>query len=88
VVERYDYLYATDELEPWVDRIKQVADKAKQTFVITNNHARGQSLVNAFEILAQLEEERVPGPAKLIETYPRLAESVEADDEEQQGSLF
>lgn len=88
VVERYDYLYSNDELEPWVERIKQVADKAKQTFVITNNHARGQSLVNAFEILAQLEEERVPGPAKLIETYPRLIESVEPDDEEKQGSLF
>jgi uncharacterized protein YecE (DUF72 family) len=88
VLERYDYLYGMDELEPWVERIRQVADKAKQTFVITNNHARGQSLVNAFEILAQLEEGRVPGPAKLIETYPRLAESVEPDDQEQQGSLF
>jgi len=88
VLERYDYLYSTDELDPWVDRVRQIAEKAKQTFVITNNHARGQSLVNAFEILAQLEEERVPGPAKLIETYPRLAESVEPDDEEQQRSLF
>lgn len=88
VVERYDYLYSRDELEPWINRIKEVSDKAKQTFVISNNHARGQSLVNAFEILAELEEERVPGPAKLIETYPRLAESVEPDDEEQQGSLF
>ena len=88
VVERYDYLYSRDELEPWVNRIKEVAQKAKQTFVITNNHARGQSLANAFEILAQLEEERVPGPAKLIETYPRLIESVEADDESPQGVLF
>jgi uncharacterized protein YecE (DUF72 family) len=88
VIERYDYLYSRDELEPWITRIKEVSDKAKQTFVIANNHARGQSLVNAFEILAQLEEERVPGPAKLIETYPRLSESVEADDEDDQGSLF
>ena len=88
VVERYDYLYSSDELEPWIGRIKEVSEKAKQTFVITNNHARGQSLVNAFEILAELEEERVPGPAKLIATYPRLIESVEPDDEEQQGSLF
>lgn len=88
VIERYDYLYSSDELEPWIDRIKEVSEKAKQTFVITNNHARGQSLVNAFEILAELEEDRVPGPAKLIETYPRLIESVEPDDEEQQGSLF
>jgi len=88
VLERYDYLYSNDELDPWVERIKQVADKARQTFVITNNHARGQSLVNAFEILAQLEEARVPGPAKLVETYPRLVESVEPDDDEPQGSLF
>ena len=88
VVERYDYLYSRDELDPWVERIKEVAEKAKQTFVITNNHARGQSLANAFEIMAQLEEERVPGPAKLIETYPRLIESVEADDESAQGELF
>ncbi len=88
VVERYDYLYSRDELEPWLNRIREVSDKAKQTFVITNNHARGQSLVNAFEILAELEERRVPGPAKLIETYPRLAESIEPDDEEVQGSLF
>ena len=88
VLERYDYLYSRDELDPWINRIREVSDKAKQTFVITNNHARGQSLVNAFEILAELEEQRVPGPAKLIETYPRLAESVEPDDEEAQGSLF
>ena len=88
VVERYDYLYSRDELDPWVVRIKEVAEKAKQTFVITNNHARGQSLANAFEILAQLEEERVPGPAKLIETYPRLIESVEPDDKSAQGVLF
>jgi len=88
VMERYDYLYSRDELDPWIDRIKEVSDKARQTFVITNNHARGQSLVNAFEILAQLDEARVPGPAKLIETYPRLGESVEPDDEEAQGRLF
>lgn len=88
VVERYDYLYSRDELEPWVERIKQVAEKAQHTFVVTNNHARGQSLVNAFEVLALLEEKRQPGPAKLIESYPRLSESVEADDQDAQGSLF
>jgi len=88
VVERYDYLYSRDELAPWVERIKQVADKAKQTYVITNNHARGQSLVNAFEVLALLEEKRMPGPAKLIESYPRLSESIEPDDESPQGNLF
>src|SRR6266567_3019376 len=88
VMERYDYLYPLHELESWLPRIKEVAAKAKETFVITNNHARGQSLVNAFELLAEIEEQRVTAPAKLIESYPRLVESVEAFDEEQQGSLF
>jgi uncharacterized protein YecE (DUF72 family) len=88
VEERYDYLYSRDELEPWVGRIREIAQKAKQTFVITNNHARGQSLVNAFEVMALLEEQRVAGPAKLIGSYPRLAESVDPDDESAQGKLF
>ncbi|MEK6335915.1 MAG: DUF72 domain-containing protein [Acidobacteriota bacterium] len=88
VLERYDYLYSRDELEPWVERIREVAGKAKQTFVITNNHARGKSLVNAFEVLALLSEERVPAPAKLVESYPHLGESVKPDDEDQQRSLF
>jgi uncharacterized protein YecE (DUF72 family) len=88
VVERYDYLYSRDELEPWVERIRQVSEKARQTFVIANNHARGQSLVNAFEVMALVDEQRVPGPARLLENYPRLAESVEPDDESAQGNLF
>ncbi|MFS8085374.1 MAG: hypothetical protein ACMG6H_07065 [Acidobacteriota bacterium] len=41
-----------------------------------------------FDTLALLTEEKVPGPAKLIESYPRLSESVEADDEDEQRSLF
>src|SRR2546426_721409 len=87
VVERYDYLYPLDELESWLPRIKEVAAKAKETYVITNNHARGQSLVNAFELLAELEEQRVLGPPQLVKEYPRLVESV-VPDEEPQGSLF
>jgi uncharacterized protein YecE (DUF72 family) len=87
VFERYDYLYPLDELDSWLPRIKEVAAKANETYVITNNHARGQSLVNAFELLAELEEQRVPGPAQLVKEYPRLAESV-VPDEEAQGSLF
>ena len=86
--ERYNYLYTAEELAPWVTRVRKVTERARETFVIANNHARGQSLVNAFEILAELEEERVPGPAKLVDAYPRLAESVEPDDEGPQGLLF
>jgi len=73
--ERYNYLYSLDELDPWLVRIKQVAKQTRETYVITNNHFRGQAVVNAVEIKAALEEERVPAPEPLFEFYPRLSES-------------
>jgi uncharacterized protein YecE (DUF72 family) len=73
--ERYNYLYSLDELDPWLVRIKQVAKQTRETYVITNNHFRGQAVVNAVEIKAALEEERVPAPEPLFEAYPRLSES-------------
>jgi uncharacterized protein YecE (DUF72 family) len=84
--ERYNYLYSVDELDPWLDRIKEVSKHTRETYVITNNHFRGQAVVNAVEIKAALEEERVPAPEPLFKHYPRLSESAitqentEADD--------
>lgn len=73
--ERYNYLYSVDELEPWLVRIKQVAKQTRETYVITNNHFRGQAVVNAVEIKAALKEKLVPAPAPLFDVYPRLADS-------------
>lgn len=73
--ERYNYLYSLDELDPWITRIKEVAKSARETYVITNNHFRGQAVVNAVEIKAALAEEPVPAPEPLFKTYPRLSES-------------
>lgn len=47
--ERYNYLYSKKELEPWVGRIRAMAAQ-KETYVITNNHFRGQAIVNAGEL--------------------------------------
>ena len=47
--ERYNYLYSKDELEPWVGRIRTMS-KQKDTYVITNNHFRGQAVVNAADL--------------------------------------
>jgi uncharacterized protein YecE (DUF72 family) len=74
--DRYDYLYSPDELEPWADRIKKVSADAQETYVVTNNHFRGQGVVNALEIMAMLEGEKVAGPASLVEKYPRVKESI------------
>jgi hypothetical protein len=43
--------------------------------VITNNHFRGQAVVNALEIDAALKEKTVSAPEPLFAIYPRLSES-------------
>jgi uncharacterized protein YecE (DUF72 family) len=79
--DRYNYLYSLDELEPWITRIKEIAAKTKESYVITNNHFRGQAVVNALEIKATLTEQRVVAPTLLLEKYPALADSAVPESE-------
>jgi uncharacterized protein YecE (DUF72 family) len=83
--DRYNYLYSIDELEPWITRIKEIAEKTRQSYVITNNHFRGQAVVNALEIKATLQEKRVSGPVPLFETYRRLIDSAVPEEETPPG---
>ena len=69
---RYDYLYTAQELEPWVDRIRTVAEDAHDTYVVTNNHNLGKAVVNAFELKAFLTGQPVDPPRELLERYPDL----------------
>jgi uncharacterized protein YecE (DUF72 family) len=66
--ERYDYLYSEDELEPWIGRIEAMA-RERETYVITNNHFRGQAIVNAGEIKRALGQD-VRLPPRLAAAYP------------------
>ncbi len=86
--DRYNYLYSLDELEPWITRIKEIAAKTNESYVITNNHFRGQAVVNALEIKSTLREERVPGPAPLFKKYKTLAESAKPERESGELKLF
>jgi uncharacterized protein YecE (DUF72 family) len=88
--DRYNYLYSLEELEPWITRIKEIAAKTKESYVITNNHFRGQAVVNALEIKSTLTEERVVGPAPLFRKYPALNDSAipEAVDTAAEPRLF
>jgi uncharacterized protein YecE (DUF72 family) len=65
--ERYNYLYSKDELEPWVGRIERMA-RNHDTYVITNNHFRGQAVVNAGELKDALGQENKL-PPQLKEVY-------------------
>ena len=88
--DRYNYLYSVEELDPWIDRIKEIASHTRETYVITNNHFRGKAVVNAIEIKAAVEEHRVPAPAPLFSEYKRLRDSatVKGSGEDSERGLF
>jgi uncharacterized protein YecE (DUF72 family) len=72
--QRYNYLYSMEELDPWVKRIRAIADQAEDTYVITNNHYRGQAVVNALQLQFLLREQKVAAPDSLQAIYPQLKE--------------
>jgi len=72
VAERYNYLYSEEELEPWAERIRNVSRNTKTTFVITNNHFQGKSVVNALQLIHLLDEKKVKIPETLRHHYPQL----------------
>ena len=86
--ERYNYLYTLSELDPWIDRIKEIAAHTRETYVITNNHFRGQAVVNAVEIKAAIEERKVPAPEPLFAAYERLHESATAAKTPEAGTTL
>jgi uncharacterized protein YecE (DUF72 family) len=70
--ERYNYLYSAEELRPWSERIRKVAERATKTFVITNNHYLGKGVVNALELISMLKGTKVQVPDPLRLRYPEL----------------
>lgn len=69
--ERYNYLYSKEELEPWVERIEEMA-RDRESYVITNNHFRGQAIVNATD-LRQALGQNAKMPPQLREVYGERA---------------
>ncbi|HOF39043.1 MAG TPA: DUF72 domain-containing protein [Candidatus Hydrogenedentes bacterium] len=72
--ERYDYLYSLEELNPWLQKIERLRERAAELYVITNNHYRGQAVVNAFELQTALGIQKGARlPESLRDAYPRLS---------------
>jgi uncharacterized protein YecE (DUF72 family) len=67
--ERYDYLYSASELTPWLERIHEVAERARETYVITNNHYAGQGATNAAMLRKLYGGGDVEVPPELEESY-------------------
>ncbi len=66
---RYDYLYTRAEIGELSRLIRSVTQDAEETYAITNNHFRGQALVNALEILEELDAQPPAVPPLLMKTY-------------------
>jgi uncharacterized protein YecE (DUF72 family) len=70
--ERYNYLYTSEELAPWVRRVRKVGEQARNTFVIANNHFQGKAVVNALQLISILKDSKVKVPEPLRRHYPQL----------------
>jgi len=67
--DRYNHLYKPQELEGWKEKIADISKKSERTFVITNNHYKGQAAVNALELKKMLSGKKVKAPKVLIDHY-------------------
>ena len=74
---RYDYLYSREEIGQISRLVRKIRQEAQETYAITNNHFRGQALVNALEILEELDARPPAVPPALAEAYPRLKSGAE-----------
>lgn len=77
--DRYNYLYSEEELRPWIARVERIRGQADEVYVITNNHYRGQAVVNAFEIQEGLGKTDFVLPRHLVDEYPRLKRLLRTD---------
>ncbi len=53
--ERYDYLYSEEELTEWRDKILEMAARARDVYVMFNNHRGGKAVVNARQMKTLLK---------------------------------
>jgi uncharacterized protein YecE (DUF72 family) len=84
--ERYNYLYTPEELAPWILRVRKVAEHSRDTFVVTNNHFQGKSVVNALQLISILKGTKVKVPEPLRQHYPELEDI--ADTPPAEPTLF
>jgi uncharacterized protein YecE (DUF72 family) len=73
--ERYDYLYKTEELQPYAIRLKSILEdkNIQRAYVFFNNHPGAKAVANAVMMRAMMN---IPVttelPDKMMETYPEI----------------
>jgi uncharacterized protein YecE (DUF72 family) len=82
VDQRYNYLYRADQLEPWVERAREVAaDPAtREVYVVTNNHYKGKAVANALMMKSMMVGETVTAPPGVYDAYRSSLEDYAAPE--------
>jgi uncharacterized protein YecE (DUF72 family) len=75
--DRYNYLYSEPELKSWKQHIDGIANQAKVTFVVTNNHFEGKAAVNALQLKHMITGKAVKVPPELTKHYWELEQIAE-----------
>ncbi|MHB8069394.1 MAG: DUF72 domain-containing protein [Desulfobaccales bacterium] len=70
---RYDYLYGPEELEDLAGRTREIMAQAAETYIIFNNHPRGQAIANSLEMSHLLLGRSFTLPLGLMAAFPRLS---------------
>ncbi len=68
-LNRYDYLYGLEQLEPWKPRLQEIVSNSETTRVYFNNHGRAKAVKNAFQMMDLLD---VPHEEKDIDIQDQM----------------
>lgn len=80
---RYDYLYSGSELDSWIKDLGELSRNTQSTFVVFNNHFKGQAIVNSFQLIARLTGQKIRIPQHLLHHYPVLKDIAESHEHRQ-----
>ncbi len=58
--DRYDYEYSAAELTDWIQKVRELADKARRTYLFFNNCHAGQAARNAKLMQELLRQQKLP----------------------------
>jgi uncharacterized protein YecE (DUF72 family) len=64
-INRYDYLYKEEELNPWVDELRSIDERAREVRVVFNNHGHAKAVHNGLQLRKMLGVE-APGKESAI----------------------
>ena len=68
-LNRYDYLYSIEQLEPWIPRIKEAELAEQKVRIYFNNHARSKAAKNAFQLMDLLQIPHEPKEIRLQDQF-------------------